>query len=79
MAELKLARLPDRTPIKLGISVLPDLHQDLLDYAAHYARAYGTEVQVGELIPAMLASFIEGDRAFQRARGSSAQARCVRP
>lgn len=27
MADLKLARLPDRTPIKLTISVLPELHQ----------------------------------------------------
>lgn len=70
MVELKLARLPERTPIKLGVSVLPDLHQDLLDYAAHYARAYGAEVQVGDLIPAMLASFMESDRGFQRARGA---------
>lgn len=70
MVELRLARLPDRTPIKLGISILPDLHQDLLDYAAHYARAYGTEVQVADLIPAMLASFIESDRGFQRARNT---------
>lgn len=71
MADLKLARLPDRTPVKLGISVMPDLHQDLVDYAAHYARAYATEVQVADLIPAMLANFIESDRGFQRARGAS--------
>ena len=69
MAELKLARLPDRTPVKHGISILPDLHQDLVDYAAHYARAYGTDVQITELIPAMLASFIESDRGFLRSRG----------
>ena len=69
MAELKLARLPERTPVKLGINILPDLHQDLVDYAAHYARAYGAEVQITELIPAMLASFIESDRGFLRSRG----------
>ena len=69
MAELKLARLPDRTPVKLGINVMPDLHQDLVDYAAHYALAYGTDVQITELIPAMLASFIESDRGFLRSRG----------
>ncbi len=69
MAELKLARLPDRTPVKLGINILPDLHQDLVDYAAHYARAYGVEVQIADLIPAMLASFIESDRGFLRSRG----------
>jgi hypothetical protein len=74
MAELKLARLPDRTPVRLGINILPDLHQDLVDYAAHYARAYGAEVQIAELIPAMLASFIESDRGFQRSRGSLSKA-----
>ena len=71
MADLKLARLPDRTPVKLGISIMPDLHQDIIDYAAHYARAYGAEVQVADLIPAMLANFIESDRGFQRMRGAS--------
>jgi len=39
MPELKLARLPDRTPVKLTISVLPDLHQRLGDYAALYASS----------------------------------------
>ena len=69
MAELKLARLPDRRPVKLGINVMPDLHQDLVDSAAHYALAYGAEVQITELIPAMLASFIESDRGFLRSLG----------
>jgi hypothetical protein len=26
MADIKLARLPDRTPVKLTISISPDLH-----------------------------------------------------
>lgn len=67
MVDLKLARLPDRTPIKLSITVLPDLHQALQDYGRLYAEAYGQEESVIELIPAMLASFLEGDRAFARA------------
>ncbi len=29
MAELKLGKLPDRTPVKLAITVTPDLHQML--------------------------------------------------
>jgi hypothetical protein len=72
--EIKLARLPDRTPIKLSISVTPELHQALSDYAAFHAAAYGQEEPVAELVPAMLAAFLEGDRAFQasrRARGSN--------
>jgi hypothetical protein len=68
MAALRLARLPDRTPLKLSIAILPDLHQRLLDYATRYAAAYGVEEPVAELIPAMLAAFLDSDREFNRAR-----------
>ncbi|OJU15154.1 MULTISPECIES: DUF2274 domain-containing protein [unclassified Sphingomonas] len=68
MADLKLSQLPDRTPIKLSISVLPDLHQALADYAALYAQTYGRDEPMAELIPAMLATFLESDRAFVRER-----------
>ena len=71
MADLKLAKLPDRTPIKVTISISPDLHQALVDYAALYAEAYGREEAVADLIPAMLASFLESDRAFMRSRPKS--------
>ena len=69
MADLKLPRLPDRTPVKLAITVTPELHRALADYAAVYAEAYGREESVTELIPAMLAAFLDGDRAFQKSRG----------
>lgn len=68
MPELKLAKLPDRTPVKLAIAVTPDLHQMLQQYAALYAEAYGREESVTELIPAMLAAFLESDRGFARSR-----------
>lgn len=68
MADLKLPQLPDRTPIKLSISVLPDLHQALADYAALYAQTYGRDEPVADLIPAMLAAFLESDRVFVRDR-----------
>lgn len=68
MPNLKLAQLPDRTPVKLGISVTPDLHQALNDYAALYAQTYGREEPVAELIPAMLAAFLDSDKAFARSR-----------
>jgi hypothetical protein len=71
MADLKLAQLPDRTPIKLGIAVMPDLHQALAEYAALYATTYGREEPVAELIPAMLAAFLESDRTFVRARDAA--------
>ena len=43
MTELKLPRIPDRTPVKLTILVLPDLHQALGDYATLYRQVYGKE------------------------------------
>ena len=71
MPDLKLSKLPDRTPIKLAITIAPDLHQALQEYAALYASAYGREELVADLVPAMLAAFLESDRAFTRSRSSS--------
>lgn len=71
MNALRLAKLPDRTPVKLSISVLPELHQRLTDYAAAYAKHYGCEEPVVELIPAMLAAFLDSDREFMRNRTRS--------
>jgi hypothetical protein len=65
---LKLARIPDRTPVKLTIQISPELNAALHDYAAAYQEAYGASEPVTELVPAMLASFIETDRGFVRAR-----------
>ncbi|QNA85459.1 DUF2274 domain-containing protein [Sphingomonas sp. So64.6b] len=70
MPELKLAKLPDRTPIKLAITVTPDLHEMLQQYASLYAAAYGREESIAELVPAMLAAFLESDRNFVRSRST---------
>ena len=71
MPDLKLAKLPDRTPIKLAITITPDLNQGLQEYAALYASAYGCEAPVTDLVPAMLSAFLESDRAFARSRSIS--------
>lgn len=68
MANLKLGKLPDRTPSKITITVSADLSQALSDYAVLYRQAYGESETVAELIPYMLAGFLEGDRAFAKAR-----------
>ncbi len=68
MAELKLGKLPERTPVKLTISLSPDLHAALGEYAALYAESYGREEPIGELAAAMLGAFLEGDRGFQKHR-----------
>lgn len=69
MDQIKLRRLPDRTPIKLTFSVTPELHARLQDYAAAYAEVYHVEEPLIELLPAMLASFLDSDRAFSRRTG----------
>lgn len=74
MADLKLAKLPDRTPVKLSITITPDLQAALADYASLYASIYGVEEPVAELVPAMLAAFLESDRNFVRAREANARA-----
>lgn len=68
MVDLKLPRLPDRVPVKLGIQVTPQLHADLQDYAALYKEAYGREETIADLIPSMLSAFLESDRAFAQTR-----------
>jgi hypothetical protein len=68
MPELKLAKLPDRTPVKLTIVITPDLHQALNDYAQVYRQAYGEGEAVADLVPFMLQSFLDSDRGFAKAR-----------
>lgn len=68
MARLKLGRIPDRTPIKLAITITPDLKEQLEAYAEAYGATYGQQEKVEELIPFMLQSFIDGDRGFVRSR-----------
>ncbi len=68
MVELKLGKLPDRTPVKIGITITPDLQAALQSYASIYAEAYGVEEPIAELIPAMLTAFLESDRSFVRER-----------
>ncbi|MDT9598591.1 DUF2274 domain-containing protein [Sphingosinicella rhizophila] len=68
MADLKLSQLPDRTPVKLTITISPELHRSLIDYAAVYNEAYGQAESLTELVPHMLTAFLSSDRAFAKAR-----------
>lgn len=68
MANLKLGKLPDRTPVKINISVGAELNQALRDYATLYRATYGEAESVAELIPFMLEAFLDSDRAFAKAR-----------
>jgi hypothetical protein len=65
---LKLAQLPDRIPVKLTITLQPDLKRALDDYATMYSRTYGADESVTELVPFMLESFLKADAGFKKGR-----------
>ena len=65
---LKLEQLPDRKPVKLTITVSPQLANDLEFYADIYRRNYGRQESVQDLIPFMLENFINSDAGFKKAR-----------
>jgi hypothetical protein len=64
---MKLSKLPDRTPVKLTTTLMPDLAARLRDYADFYAETYGTREEVAGLVPFMLEAFLDGDADFRRA------------
>ncbi|MGH6870447.1 MAG: DUF2274 domain-containing protein [Rhizomicrobium sp.] len=68
MPELKLAKLPDRKPVKLTIMLQPETNTALQAYAAAYREAYGEDEEVAELIPYMIDSFLSADRGFAKVR-----------
>lgn len=68
MEALRLAKLADRTPVKIVMSIPPELHEKLLTYSAMYEEAYGVAEPLSELVPAMLGAFLDSDRAFARRR-----------
>lgn len=65
---LKLAKLPDRKPVKMTITLSAELATKLRAYAAAYRESYGEAEDVGALIPFMLTAFIDSDRIFAAPR-----------
>ena len=65
---LRIAKLPDLTPVKMTVSLEPELHKMLEDYARIYSDNYGETVKPAELVPSMIAGFLATDNGFKRAR-----------
>ena len=65
---LRLPQLPDRKSVKLTISIWPELHEALNDYAELYRQAYGTQENTKELIPFILEAFLNADAGYKKAR-----------
>ena len=70
---LKLGPLPDRTPVKLALSLPPDVHEALCDYAKLHGREHGAEAPVADLAALMIERFLDSDAAFKRARKAMAR------
>lgn len=68
MADLKLPQLPDRTPIKLSVTLRPELAKVLEDYRTIYNARHGADEPLSELVPHMLSAFVGADREFAKAR-----------
>ena len=68
MPDLKLGRLPDRTPVKITFTAGAELNKSLEAYAQFYREAYGQEEPVPQLVPYMLEAFLKSDSAFNKAR-----------
>lgn len=65
---LRIAKLPNLTPVKLTVSLEPEVHQMLEDYARLYSDSYGETVKPAQLIPSMITGFLATDNGFKRAR-----------
>lgn len=65
---LKLSKLPNRTPVKVTSTFPPDVHEALADYARIYEQIHREQEKIEDLVPYMIAAFLEGDKGFQKAR-----------
>jgi len=68
MAKLRLGRLPDRSTVKLTLTISTELKGLLIQYTELYESVYGAKEKTEDLIPAMLEAFIDADMGFKRAR-----------
>ena len=67
---LKIGAIQERKPAKISLSLPPDVHEALNDYAVIHAKEFGRKTPVGELAALMIEKFLNSDAAFKRARKS---------
>ncbi|KXV35345.1 transposase [Gluconobacter thailandicus] len=67
MTELKIKELPDEKPVKMTVALPPEVHRDLLAYAALLSGSDGA-TDPAKLVAPMLRQFMRSDTGFARAR-----------
>jgi len=65
---MKLARLPDRTPVRITFLASPSLARSLALYAQYYEEVYRQAESVADLVPYALEALLESDRGFLKFR-----------
>jgi|TARA_R110002072_G_scaffold95652_4_gene210826 hypothetical protein len=71
---LKLSKLPKRTPVRISATFPPEIHDALSDYARIYEQDYGVKEKIEDLVPYIIASFLDTDHGFKKARRQLAAA-----
>ena len=64
-AHLALPKIEIDEPRHVRLSLKGRLRQELDAYRAAYKEAYGVEVELEQLIPHMLDTYIQSDRSFR--------------
>lgn len=73
MTKLKLGPLADDKPVKVSVELPAAVHRDLVAYAQVLGRTSGqTAPEPSKLIVPMIERFMAMDRAFAKARRTSA-------
>lgn len=67
MTELKIKELPDEKSVKMTVALPPEVHRDLLAYAALLSGSDGA-TDPARLVAPMLRQFMMSDKGFARAR-----------
>lgn len=76
--KLRLGPLPKAETVRVTVTLPAGVKADLDRYAELYAAAYGEPVNAVALVPHMLATFMERDRAFRKAAQEGGSARTER-
>lgn len=67
-AKLRLGPLPKATTVRLTVTLPTGIKAMLDRYATQHSQMYGEPVDAASLIPHMLESFMDRDRAFKSIR-----------
>ena len=70
--KLRLGPLPKAKTVRLTVTLSAAVKTDLDRYAELYAAAYGEPVDSAVLVPHILSTFMERDRAFRKAAQAGA-------